>query len=362
MTNYATELEADYDLIKAESFAERMSEVMNNGALSVMLSLGHRTGLLDVMSRLPAASSEKIAEATVLSERYVREWLAAMVTGGVVIYEPSTRTYLLPPEHAASITREGAFGNLAVYGQFIAMLGVVQDQILEKFENGDGTHYEDYPCFHQIMAEDSSQTVVAGLFEHVLPLVSGLEKRLEQGIDVLDAGCGRGLALTALATRFPQSRFTGYDLCPDAIAFAQNNVRKLGLNNITFEMRDLSNFSDIAQFDLITSFDAVHDQRDPQRLIEALYGALRQNGVYLMQDIGGSAKLENNLDFPMATMLYAISCCHCTPISLGQGGQGLGTMWGWETAEKMLQNSGFSSIDHHVLPHDPTNVWFVAHC
>ncbi|HSO82951.1 hypothetical protein [Thiocapsa sp.] len=79
-----------------------------------------------------------------------------------------------------------------------------------------------------------------------------------------------------------------------------------------------------------------------------------------MQDIGGSMHLEKNLDFPMASLLYTVSCIHCTPVSLGQDGEGLGTMWGWETAEAMLREAGFAEIERHVLPHDPMNVWFVS--
>lgn len=349
-----------YDAAYAEQYAERMSQVIDAGALSVMLSLGHRSGLLDVMATLPPSTSGQIAAAAALSERYVREWLAAMVTGRVVHYDPANRLYVLPAEHAASLTRKGELGNLAVYGQFVALMGEVQDRLLQNFESGAGTRYEDYPCFHRIMAEDSAQTVVGGLFDHVLPLIEGITPRLEAGIDVMDAGCGRGLALTALAQRFPESRFVGYDLCKDAIEFAQIHARQLGLGNIQFAVRDLSDFDETEQFDWITSFDAVHDQRDPQTLVNSLCRALRPNGIYLMQDIGGSAHLENNLDFPLATMLYAISCCHCMPVSLGQDGKGLGTMWGWETASTMLQESGFVEVERHVLPHDPTNVWFVA--
>lgn len=352
--------EPGFDTAYAEQYAERISQVIDAGALSVMLSLGHRSGLLDVMATLPPSGSEQIAAAATLNERYVREWLATMVTGGVVHYDPASRHYHLPAEHAASLTRQGELGNMAVYGQFVALMGEVQDRVLEKFENGEGTRYEDYPCFHRIMAEDSAQTVVGGLFEHVLPLIEGIVPRLEAGIDVLDAGCGRGLAITALAQRFPNSRFVGYDLCGDAISFAQIHAQQLGLTNIRFIQRDLSDYNETEQFDWITSFDAVHDQRDPQALIQSLSRALRPDGIYLMQDIGGSAQLENNLDFPLATMLYAVSCCHCMPVSLGQDGKGLGTMWGWETAAGMLKASGFRHIDRHVLAHDPTNVWFVA--
>lgn len=350
----------EFDQSRAANFVDRIGHTLNEGAVSLMVSVGHRAGLFEALASLPPSTSERIAATANLAERYVREWLAATVTGGIVEYDPATRTYFLPPEHAACLTRDGAFGNLAVYGQYIALMGAFQERILDCFRTGEGTQYSEYPCFHQIMAEDSAQTVAAQLFDLLLPLIPGITSRLENGIDVLDAGCGRGLALIALAKRFPDSRFVGLDLCPDAIAFGQQQARTENLGNLHFEARDLSGYNERERYDLITSFDAVHDQKDPQGLIDSLYRALRPGGHYLLQDIGGSAHLENNMDFPMATLLYAISCFHCTPVSLGQGGAGLGTMWGWETARTMLEAAGFSNIDRHVLPHDPMNVWFVA--
>jgi SAM-dependent methyltransferase len=355
----ATEI-SRFDEANAESFAERIGEVLDAGAVSVMLSIGHRTGLFDVLASMPPATSVEIATHAELAERYVREWLAVMVTGGIVRYDPRKRTYRLPDEHAACLTRGAPLGNLAVYSQYVSLMGAVQEQILERFEDGEGTSYTDYPCFHQVMAEDSAQTVTTSLSDVLLPLVDGLTERLEQGIEVLDAGCGRGSALIALAERFPNSRFVGYDLCADAITHATRAARAADLHNLRFEVRDLTGYDEQTRFDLVASFDAIHDQKDPQGLIHSLFGALRSGGTYLVQDIGGSAKLENNLDFPMASLLYAVSCTHCTPISLGQGGAGLGTMWGWETAQAMLQRAGFAPVERHVLPHDPTNVWFVA--
>ena len=348
------------DHAAAEVFAARIGNTLDAGAVAVMLSVGHRAGLFDVMAGLPPSTSQQIAVRAELAERYVREWLAVMVTGRVVTYEPARRTYELPHEHAACLTRDAPLGNMAVYGQHVALLGAIQDRMLACFESGEGTEYGDYPCFHQIMAEDSGQTVTAQLFDLILPLAEGIGGRLEDGIEVLDAGCGRGSALLAMARRFPASRFVGYDLCGEAILFADKAARTAELANIRFEARDLTGYDDKGRFDLITSFDAVHDQKDPQGLIAGIHGALKQGGVYLMQDIGGSAALENNLDFPMASLLYAMSCAHCTPISLGQGGAGLGTMWGWETAEAMLRHAGFARIDRHVLPHDAMNVWFVS--
>ncbi|MCB1743094.1 MAG: class I SAM-dependent methyltransferase, partial [Gammaproteobacteria bacterium] len=348
-----------FDEQKAEAFVERVAATLDQGAVAVMMSIGHRTGLFDTLAELPPSSSASIARHAGLAERYVREWLAVMVTGGFVDYDPETRSYSLPDEHGACLTRAGTLGNMAVFGQHIALIGAMQDRLLACFETGGGMNYEDYPCFHQIMAEDSQQSVTDQLFDTVLPLVDGIDARLEAGIDVLDAGCGRGSALLEMARRHPRSRFVGYDLCADAIEHAARVAGSEGLANVCFEVKDLSGYAARDCFDFITSFDAVHDQKDPQALIAALHGALRPGGVYLMQDIGGSARLENNLGFPLASLLYAISCVHCTPVSLGQGGAGLGTMWGWETAQQMLESVGFESVSCHRLAHDPMNVWFV---
>ena len=348
------------DLAKAERFAEKVGDVLTGGAVAAMLSVGHRTGLLEAMAGEPAATSAEIAGRAGLAERYVREWLAVMVTGGIVEYDPEARTYRLPDTHAACLVSGAPFGNLAVYAHHVSILGKVEDRVIGCFETGEGTRYDDYPCFHQIMAEDSDETVGRGLHEVILPLVDGIAERLEAGIEVLDAGCGRGHALIAPARRHPESRFTGYDLCADAIEHARLAARNAGLSNAAFEVRDLTGYAEPGRFDFITSFDAVHDQKDPEGLVRGLKASLRPGGVYLMQDIGGSARLENNIDFPMAPLLYAISCAHCTPVSIGQGGAGLGTMWGWETALAMLEDAGFASVEKHVLPHDPMNVWFVA--
>ena len=344
----------------ADKFFERTCEIINTGAQAIMISIGHRSGLFDTMASLEPATSRQIADRAELAERYVREWLATMVTAGIVDYSPRDGTYHLPANHAASLTRGAELGNAAVFAQHVAMLGALQEQTLHCLESGAGTRYGDYPCFHQIMAEDSELSVVDSLIDTILPMVDGIDARLRAGIDVLDAGCGKGLALIKLAAHYPRSRFTGYDLCEDAIAEASRMAAGRGLDNIRFAARDLTDFDQPESFDLITSFDAVHDQKHPAELIARLQRALRPAGVYLMQDIGGSAQLENNLDFPMASLLYAISLSHCTPVSIGQGGDGLGTMWGWETALEMLEQAGFATVERRLLEHDPMNVWFIS--
>lgn len=349
-----------FDEVAASAFAETIGSTLNAAATTLMLSVGHRTGLLDIMAPMEAATSSQIAGAAGLSERYVREWLAAMVTSGIVRFYPITQTYELPLEHAACLTDGAALGNLAIYATMVSTMAPVEDRIVSCFVSGEGTRYDEYPHFHSVMAEDSAQSVVAHLFDIILPLAEGLTARLEQGIDVLDAGCGSGMALLAMAARYPESRFTGYDLCESAIAAARIACEAAGCANVTFGTRDLSSFEETGQYDLVTTFDAVHDQKDPQHLIIGLQRSLRSGGVYLMQDIAGSAHLQNNIDMPMAAFLYTVSCFHCMPVSLGQNGEGLGAMWGWETAERMLKEAGFATVDRHELAHDPMNMVFLS--
>ncbi len=341
-------------------FAERMIDALNSGAVSLMLSLGHRTGLFDTMAELPPSSSDAIASAAGLDERYVREWLGAMVAADIVAVDPAQGRYRLPAHHAAFLTRAATPDNIAVFAQYIPLLGQVEDDILDCFRNGGGVPYERYARFHQVMEEDSAQTVVAALHEHILPLVPGIRARLESGIDVLDVGCGSGRALVSMAQAFPNSRFTGYDLSPIAIDRAWANASAAGLQNILFEAKDVTRLGVGETYDLITAFDAIHDQKRPASVLGGIASALRQEGWFLMQDIAGSSHHHQDREHPIGAFLYTISCMHCMSVSLAQGGDGLGAMWGRERALAMLDAAGFGSVQVHSLDHDFQNFFYVA--
>ena len=345
-----------------DEFADQLLDMLNQGALSLMVSIGHRTGLFDCLAELPSPDCAQVAAHAGLDPRYVREWLGAMVTGGIVKYLPDTNEYELPGSHAALLTRRAAPDNIAVFAHYIGILGQVEDKIVECFRHGGGVGYEHYPRFHEVMAEDSGQTVLAGLDEYILPLIAHIVPQLEAGIRVLDIGCGKGRVLMQLASCYPNSHFTGYDLSADALAEARRQAEKTGLTNIQFEARDLSDFARSAEperFDLVTAFDAVHDQAVPQGVLNGIYKTLKTSGTFLMQDIRASSQLQNNLDHPIAPLLYTLSTMHCMTVSLAQGGAGLGTMWGEELALEMLRKAGFDAIDVHRLEHDFQNNFYV---
>ena len=361
MTTTATALKSKpvFDDSKAEAFASKLLGALNNSALVLMTSIGHRTGLFDHLANMSPCTSGSLAAEAGLAERYVREWLAVMVTSGVVDYQPATKSYHLPAEHAAFVTRSSPT-NMAVTAQFLGVTAGVEDEIIARFQDGKGLHYHHYGRFHDVMAEESNQNFSGALIQHVLPLVDGLTARMEQGIDVIDVGCGGGGALLILAERFPKSRFSGIDLCADAFASAQELARSKGLSNLDFKELDISGLDTLGSYDLVLAFDAVHDQRDPQGMLNLMRRSLKVNGVFLMVDIGGSSHLEKNIDNPLGAFLYMMSCMHCTPVSLGQGGAGLGTMWGVELASEMLNRAGFSAVQMTRLPHDIVNAYFVA--
>lgn len=352
------------DAMKAEAFGEELVGMLNGGALALMTSIGHRTGLFDAMEKLPPSTSSEIAEASGLQERYVREWLGAMAAGGVVSVdsEPENPRFTLPAEHAACLTRSAGADNFGVFAQYMAVLGGVEDRIVSCFHQGGGVPYAEFTRFHEVMAEDSGQSVLSSLFDKILPLVPGLIERLDSGIEVLDIGCGMGRALIQMARAFPNSRFTGYDLSPEVVNTANRRVREFGLTNIVFESKDLTTFDATAEperFDLVTAFDAIHDQARPDRVLAGIAKTLKSDGDFLMQDIAGSSDVRQNLDHPIGAFLYTISTMHCMTVSLAQGGMGLGTMWGRETATAMLQEAGFGQIEIQMLDHDIQNDYYV---
>jgi len=350
----------ELDQAKVDAFAQRMVAGLNHAALALMTSLGHRTGLFDAMAGLDAVGTHAIAARAGLNERYVREWLGAMATGGIVAHDPRTQTYRLPPEHAACLTRAASPNNLAATMQWFAVLGGVETEIAAAFRHGKGVPYAAYDRFHEVMAEESAQTVVAGLRQHILPLEPGLAARLEQGLEVMDAGCGSGQALLALAEWFPASHFTGYDFSEEAMARANADAERRGLRNVHFMRQDAAELPDRARFDLVLAFDAIHDQARPADVLAKIAQSLKPGGLFLMQDIKASSHVHGNHEHPIAPFIYTISCMHCMSVSLAHGGPGLGAAWGKELALKMLAAAGFARVEVRELPHDMVNYYYLS--
>jgi 2-polyprenyl-3-methyl-5-hydroxy-6-metoxy-1,4-benzoquinol methylase len=345
---------------KMQEFGGRVLDILNHASVAVMMSVGHRTGLLETMSGLPPSTARQIADSAGLQERYVREWLGAMVTGNVVEHDPENGRYHLPPEHSAFLTKAAQTNNLASFAQLIPLISNVEDEVVSCFQQGGGVPYSSFRRFPEVMRELSAPTFDTLLVDKILPLVPGLVESLRQGIEVLEVGCGSGHAINVMARAFPSSRFVGYDLIREQIDAARAEAADWGLSNARFEQRDVSSLEQKEHYDLVTAFDTVHDQARPAALLDSVAAALKKGGIFLMWDVAASSDLHNNRDHLLGPFLYAVSCMYCMTVSLSQNGEGLGAMWGQEKAKQMLATAGLGETRVHRIDEDPVNCCYVA--
>lgn len=347
---------ANPDLVK--QFGAKLLGIYTGGVLTKLIDIGYQVGLFEA-SRKGSATSQQLADRAGLKERYVREWLGAMVTSGVYAYDADAQTYSLPEEHAVLLTGD-AHTNTAPTSRMINHFGTHLQRLAACFRDGGGISYSAYrPVFTQCM-DDSWRRI----YDHLLvtgfvPAVDGLPEALRSGIRALDIGCGTGHAMNVLAREFPRSSFVGYDIAEDAIARAREEASSMGLTNVSFDVVDVASLPADPKFDLVTAFDAIHDQRAPDAVLRGACRALAPNGTFVMIEFKFSSRVEENIKNPFAPMYYGFSLMHCMPVSLALDGQGLGTVWGEQLARKYLADAGFGNVTMLDSPR-PQNCIFVA--
>ncbi len=282
-----------------------------------------------------------------------------MATGGIMEYDPGARTFLLPLEHAVCLTGTSS-RNLAANSQGVAMLARRLPRVAECFRSGGGVPYSEFrPDFTEYMDASWRLLYDGLLIKGFLPAAKGLTDRLAAGIRGADLGCGTGHAINLMAREYPRSDFVGFDLAEDAIERARAEALAMGLTNARFEVTDVTRLPAEARFDLITAFDAIHDQRDPAAVLRAAASALAPNGIYLAVEPRASSDLAENVGNPFAPWLYGVSVLHCMTVSLAEGGAGLGTAWGEQTARRYLAQAGFTLVEVVEAP-GPQNSIYVC--
>ena len=354
---------------KQIAFGNRMTDILNQGALNLAMGIGYRLELFDAMAASSSPlSARALAQKADLDTRYVREWLGIMVTGKIVdlmekkddpLGEESL--YQLPPEHAAFLTRKSGANNMGVYTQELPLLTrLAMDEVAHGFQTGEGVPFSAYPRFQDFMGQLSDAKHEQVLVEKFLPGVDGgkILEKLKQGIRVCDLGCGQGVALELMAKAFPASFFVGVDNDPVSLAAAQ----KKGGCNLEFVLADAVTLSGKGgwadQFDYVTAFDAIHDQSRPLESLKAVGHILKPGGIFSMVDIDAASGHGGNLSHPMGPFLYTVSLMHCMPQGLDNKGAGLGMMWGRERAVALLKQAGFTRVDLCEMAHDPFNIHY----
>jgi 2-polyprenyl-3-methyl-5-hydroxy-6-metoxy-1,4-benzoquinol methylase len=326
---------------RSADLAAHIIDVLNSASQALFISIGHKTGLFDTLARLPDCTSEQLAAAANLNERYVREWLGAVVVSGLVDYDPSGKTYALAPDHAAVLT--GATASWTAMTQVVPILLALEPDVVECFRSGGGIPYSALSGFKSVVPVGMANAD-AVLLEETLPLAPGLVERLGSGVDVAEIACGDGHRLNVMAGAFPHSAFSGYDFSENRIESAKAEAARLNLENVQFELRDLAQLDAGDAFDVVIGFDAIHDLAKPRTVLKAVHTALRRGGTFFMDDVRASSYLEKNISHPLGPFMYLWSLTHCMPLSLGQNGEGLGSAWGKERALEYLAQAGFQNV------------------
>jgi SAM-dependent methyltransferase len=347
-----------FDPARQEKFIGKVVDQISGTMTTLLAAIGDRLGLFKNLAAQGPATSADLASRTKLNERYLREWLGGMATAGYLNYDVSTKRFSLPAEHASVLAQEnGPFFVGGIYQMLPAQAGVF-DQVVSAFRNGGGVSQSQYTD----MMWDGLERLTSTWFENLMlqqwiPAMPDVKAHLERGCDVADVGCGRGRAIIKLAEAFPRSRYVGYDNFGPTVARATANAREAGVSDrVRFEQHDVSKGLP-AEFDVITTFDVVHDAVDPLQLLQSIRRALRPGGIYVCLDINCSDKLEENAN-PLGAMFHGVSVFYCMTTSLAYNGAGLGTL-GFHEAKvrELCQQAGFSSVRRLPLENPFNNLY-----
>jgi SAM-dependent methyltransferase len=323
------------------------------GAMAVLLcELGDRLGLLRSLAEEGAATSAELAERTGLQERYVREWLHGLAAAHYLdrdVADPER--FSLPPERVPVLADEGGRWFAAPAFRMLPPLVGNLDGVAHAFEAGGGVPTTAYgPAWWDGMQRftASFHTLLATEW---IPSLPALHAKLERGATGADVGCGAGRASISLARAYPASRFVGFDVVPDQIALARANARDAGVGDrVSFEVLEVARGLP-GRYDLMTTFDAVHEAIDPVGLLRAIRAATADDGSYLMAELNCADRPEDNVG-PLHAMLYGLSVLYCMTTTLAHGGAGLGACGLPEArVRELCTQVGFSSVRRVPLPY-----------
>lgn len=330
------------DWNKARDFLGSFTKDLGAAMLGAMSYIGDRLGLFKVLADAGWVTSQELADRAKLNERYVREWLGAVTSAGYVEYDPKTKRYMLPPEHALVVARDDSPFFMGGFMQMVIPNVTMAPRLLDAFRTGKGVPQLEYPP----ETFEAMERASAGMYRHQLvrkwlPTMPQVVEALTAGASAADVGCGSGRAVIALAKAFPKSRVFGFDVHSGSVERARANAQAEGVTDrVTFEVRDGTALPERA-FDFMSTFDVVHDSVDPVALLKSIGKALKPGGTYLMTEVNVSPNLEDNIG-PLGKMMYSTSTLYCMTVSLAHGGAGIGACMGEPKARELAQEAGFT--------------------
>ncbi len=346
---------------KAEAFVGKVFSDTTAAGITIMAAIGDRLDLFKKLAMQGSATSVELAARANLSERYVREWLGSMSSAGYLEYDPISRRFTLPPEHIPALAQErGPYFFGGIQQQLLGMIKPL-DQIIDAFRHGGGVPQSAYSDD----VWEGLERFSAGWFDNFLiqewlPKLPEVEATLKRGAYLADVGCGRGRALIKLAEAYPKSSFVGYDAFEPTIDKATQNAVAAGVSDrVRFVHLDGSQGLP-EQYNVVTTFDVVHDAVDPRGLLRSIRKSLKPGGRYVCLDTNCADRLEDNAG-PMGAMLHCVSVLYCMTTSLAHDGEGLGTAGLPESKlRELCREAEFGEVRRVPLDNPFNNLYEVA--
>lgn len=349
------------DMGKVQTFAFKMIGDITACQMGPLSTVADRLGLFATLAESGAVTSAEFAERAKIHERYAREWLSAMACHGYIAYDDATKCFTLPPEHAYCLVNQDSpfylLGAMVMSEPYWANV----DLLAEAFKHGGGVPQERYGEHFWCGFERFTRPgFLNNLTQDWIPALGEVDARLRAGGSVADVGCGNGQALIYLAQGYPQARLVGYDNYAPAIKLANANAEMAGVaDRVRYEVCDVTKGIP-GQYDLITTFDVVHDMPRPRPALKEIRQALTPGGTYFVLEFNFFGDLQQNIDHPMGigAFGYSASTNYCMTQALAVGGEGTGTCMGEEKTRELATEAGFSHFRRLDFPQNPFNIFY----
>jgi 2-polyprenyl-3-methyl-5-hydroxy-6-metoxy-1,4-benzoquinol methylase len=322
------------------------------GAMDVLaVYLGVRLGLYRALADRGPSTSDELAGAAGLNERYVREWLEQQATSGILEVDDERR-FTLPPGHDEALLDGSSLNYIAPVGKLVVACVRPIDAVLDAFRSGDGVPYADYGAdLHEGQAEFTRPMFEQLLGSEWFPKISELHERLQADppARVADVACGQGYSTIAIARAYPKVQVDGIDLDEASTAAAQENLAGSGVEDrVMFHNRDAADAGLQGQYDFVYMHESLHDMSYPVEVLRACRGLLGEGGFLVVADERVADAFTGAGD-DVERLCYGFSILHCLPVGMvGEGAAGTGTVMRKDTVRRYAEEAGFDGFE--VLP------------